>query len=182
VSRSVVAVGGPPGSGKSTAAQAVARELSLEYRSVGDVFRAQAKAKGLDLAAYGRYAEAHPEVDVELDRAMQALARPGVLLDGRIQGALCRRRGVAVVAVVITAAPAERARRLSGRDGQSVEEAARAIARREASERTRYLKFYGIDVDREPADLRVDSTSKTPEEVTAEVVRFVRRRWEDTPG
>jgi CMP/dCMP kinase len=182
VIRSVVALGGPPGSGKSTAARLVARELGLDYRSVGEAFRQQAKARGLDLEAFGRYAEAHPEVDADLDRSMQALARPGVLLDGRIQGALCRRRGVPVDVVVITASPEERARRLADRDHQTVAEAGRAMAVREASERTRYLKFYGIDLDREPADLVVDSTSKGPEAVTDEVVAFLRRRWEAGPG
>jgi CMP/dCMP kinase len=177
VSRTVVALGGPPGSGKSTAGRAVASELGLEYRSAGDAFRAEAKARGLDLEAFGRFAEAHPEVDEGLDRAMQALARPGVLLDGRIQGILCRRRGVPTAMIVVTASPAERARRLANRDGQSVAEAARAIATRETSERTRYLKFYGIDVDREPADLTIDSTSKGPDAVAAEIVTFLRGRW-----
>jgi cytidylate kinase len=181
VSRSVVALGGPPGSGKSTAARRVARELGLEYRSVGDAFRAEAKARGLDLEAFGRYAEAHPEVDTELDRAMQALARPGVLLEGRIQGVLCRRRGVPVEVIVVAASAAERARRLAGRDGQTVEEATRALEVREASERVRYLKFYRIDVDREPADLVVDSSRLTPEEVASTIVAFLRRRWEEAP-
>jgi CMP/dCMP kinase len=179
VSRAVVALGGPPGSGKSTAGRAVASELGLEYRSAGEAFRAEAKARGLDLEAFGRFAEAHPEVDAALDRAMQALARPGVLLDGRIQGILCRRGGVPVDVIVVTASPAERARRLAARDGQPVAEAARAIAVRESSERTRYLKFYGIDVEREPADLVVDSTAKGPEAVSAEIVAFLRSRWDE---
>jgi len=182
VSRSVVALGGPPGSGKSTAGRTVAGQLGLEYRSAGDVFRAEAKARGLDLESFGRYAEAHPEVDAELDRTMQALARPGVLLDGRIQGALCRRHGTPVVAVLVTASAEERARRLAARDAQTVEEAARAIAVREASERDRYRRFYGIDVDREPADLTVDSTSRGPEEVAAEIVTFLARRWGERAG
>jgi len=177
VIRSVVALGGPPGSGKSTAARRVARELGLDYHSAGEVFRAEARARGFDLEAFGRYAEAHPEVDAELDRAMEAFARPGVLLEGRIQGALCRRRGVPVVVIAITASPAERARRLAGRDHLSVPAAAQAIAVREASERARYLKFYGIDVDREPADLLVDSTSKGPDEVAQEILGFLKARW-----
>ena len=176
----VVAVGGPPGSGKSTACRRVARELGLDYRSAGEVFRAEARSRGLDLEAFGRYAEEHPEVDTELDRRMQALARHGVLLEGRIQGALCRRHGIPVAVVVITASREERARRLAGRDHQSLEEAGRAIAVRETSERARYLKYYGIDVDREEADLVVDSTSTPPEGVAAAVVAFLRRRAAET--
>jgi len=178
VSLPVVAVGGPPGGGKSTAGRLVAAELGLEYLSAGDVFRREAKARGLDLEAFGRYAEEHPEVDRGLDTRMQALARPGVLLDGRIQGALCRRHGTPVASIVVTAAADERARRVAGRDGQSVEEARRAIALREASERTRYLRFYGIDLDREPADLEVDSTTTPAHAVAASIVAYLKRRAE----
>jgi len=177
----VVAIGGPPGGGKSTAGRRVAQELGLDYRSAGEVFRAEATSRGLSLEEFGRYAEAHPEVDAHLDRTMQALARPGVLLDGRIQGALCRRNRIPVAAIVVTASPPERARRLAARDHQSVAEAARAIVVREASERARYQRFYGIDLDHEPADLVVDSTSMPPEEVAAAVVEFLRRAPESPP-
>ncbi len=173
--RRVVAIGGPPGSGKSTAGRRVAEVLGLEYRSVGEAFRAEARRRGMSLEAFGRYAEEHPEVDQELDRAMQADARPGVVLDGRIQGVLCRRAGIPVASIVVTASEAERVRRVAGRDRQSLDEAARAVAAREASERARYRKIYGIDLEREPVDLVVDSTSRSPEEVVATIVRFLER-------
>ncbi|HYB77228.1 MAG TPA: AAA family ATPase, partial [Thermoplasmata archaeon] len=91
--RAVLTVGGPPGGGKSTAGRLVAKSLGLEFRSAGDLFRAEARRRDMDLATFGRYAAAHPEVDRELDRTMQALATPGRLLDGRVQGPLCRRAG-----------------------------------------------------------------------------------------
>jgi CMP/dCMP kinase len=170
----VLAIGGPPGSGKSTAGRLVAEQLGLEYRSAGEQFRAEAARRGMDLATFGRYAETHPEVDRELDRAMQALARPGRVLDGRIQGVLCRRNGIPVRYVVVTATAVERIRRIAGRDGETIAEATRQVQAREASERLRYAKFYGIDLDREPADLTVDSTHRPPGEVAAAIIDFVR--------
>ncbi|MGA8543592.1 MAG: AAA family ATPase, partial [Thermoplasmata archaeon] len=113
----VVAIGGPPGSGKSTAGRLVAHRLGLTYLSAGDRFRAEAARRSMDLEAFGRYAENHPEVDRDLDREMQEVARPGTVLDGRIQGILCRRNGTPVRYVVVTATEAERARRVAGRDG-----------------------------------------------------------------
>ncbi len=177
----VVTLGGPPGSGKSTAGRRVASELGLAYHSAGEMFRAEAAQRGLDLAAFGAYAEAHPEVDRALDAAMEAFARPGVLLDGRIQGALCRRRGVAVAAITVTATEAVRAERLASRDHQSPGEALRAIRQREASERARYLRFYGIDLDREPSDLLVDSTREPAEAVAAAIVHFLRTGGASAP-
>ncbi len=170
----VVAIGGPPGSGKSTAARRVADELGLELRSAGEAFRAEAARRGLDLEAFGRYAEAHPEIDRGLDRAMQALARPGRLLDGRIQGALCRRNGIPVRSIVVTAEEGERIRRVAQRDRCPLATAAREVRAREASERTRYLAIYGIDLDREPADLTVDSTHLPPDDVARAIADFVR--------
>lgn len=172
----VVTLGGPPGSGKSTAGRLVATRLGLEYRSAGELFRAEGRRRGLDVEAFGRFAEAHPEVDRELDAAMQALARPGRLLDGRIQGALCRRRGVPVYDLVVTASEDERVRRVAHRDGQSEAEARERVRAREASERDRYRRFYGIDLDAERPDLEVDSTHDGPDSVAARIVAFLERR------
>ena len=169
----VVALGGPPGSGKSTAGRRVADRLGLTYTSAGDAFRAEAARRGMDVEAFGRYAEAHPEVDRELDRSMQALAAPGRLLDGRIQGILCRRAGTPVACVVVTAEREERVRRVAHRDGQSLAEASQRVKQREASERTRYAEIYGIDLDREPADLTVDSTHLDSDRVSATIVAFL---------
>lgn len=172
--RVVVTIGGPPGSGKSTAGRRAAKRLGLEYRSVGELFRAEGARRGMDVEAFGAFAGSHPEVDRELDRAMQALAAPGRVLEGRVQGALCRRRGTPVVDIAITADEAVRIARVAGRDGQSLEEAGRRVREREASERERYRRFYGIDLDLERPDLTVDSTRATPDEVADAIVAFVR--------
>ena len=177
----VIAIGGPPGSGKSTAGRLVADRLRLEFCSAGEQFRAEAARRGMDLESFGRYAEVHPEVDRELDRAMQELARPGRVLDGRIQGILCRRNGTPVRYIVVTADVNERVRRVARRDGQSVAEAAERVRAREASERVRYAKFYGIDLDREPADLTVDSTHRPPPEVADAIVAFVQASPTESP-
>jgi len=172
----VVAIGGPPGSGKSTAGRLIAGALGLEYRSAGDEFRSEAKRRGLDLEAFGRYAEEHTEVDEHLDRTMQSLALPGRLLDGRIQAALCRRGGRPVYAIVVTAEEEERARRVAQRDHQSPADALRQIRARTDSERKRYRRIYDLDPDTEVADLTVDSTRVPAAAVAEQIVQFLQRR------
>jgi cytidylate kinase len=174
VIRSVVTIGGPPGSGKSTAGRLVAERLGLEYRSAGEVFRAEARRRGLTVEEFNRYAEDHPEVDRDLDQAMQSSATPGRLLEGRVQGALCRRNGVAVHYVLVTATVEERVRRLASRDGQSLAEARERLRTREESELRRYRRDYGIDLEREAGDLSVDSTSLGPAEVASAIVDYIR--------
>ena len=174
--RRVVTLGGPPGSGKSTAGRRAAEALGLEFRSAGELFRAEAARRGMDLESFGRFAEAHPEVDASLDRAMQELAVPGRLVEGRVQGPLCRRAGRPVITIVVTAPEEVRVARVAGRDGHPPEETRRRLRDREASEKARYLRFYGIDLDRELADLTVDSSRLDAEGVAEAIVAFVRAR------
>ena len=169
----IVCVGGPPGGGKSTAGRGVARSLHFEYLAAGTLFREEAARRGMDVEAFNHYAEAHPEVDRTLDRTMAERAHPGMVLDGRIQGPLLRRRGVPVRFVVITAREQVRIERVARRDGQSVEEAARRVRERSASEHARYLAEYGIDLEREAGDLTVDSSDLTIDDVRERVLRFL---------
>lgn len=168
-----VTLGGPPGGGKSTAGRRLADRLQLRYVSAGDFFRADARERGLSVEEYSRYAELHPEVDRELDHRMAEFARPGFVLDGRIQGPLARRRAEKVHDIIVTAEPPVRAARVAQRDRLPVEEAACRIAAREASERDRYLRLYGIDLATETADWRVDSTRLSPEAVVESILRYI---------
>ncbi|MCI4368689.1 MAG: AAA family ATPase [Thermoplasmata archaeon] len=169
-----VSISGPPGSGKSTAGRLAAELLGLEYVSAGDIFRAEAKARGLDLEAFSRYAESHDEVDRRLDERMIELAKSGRLLDGRITGTLLRRRGLPVVTVEVVAEAAVRHARIAGREKIPLDRARGDAEVRERSEAKRYLHLYGIDLAREKADLTVDSTQLRPEAVAERIVDFVR--------
>ncbi len=177
----VVCVGGPPGGGKTTAGRGVAEVLGLEYLSAGTLFRGEAARRGLDVEAFNHFAEAHPEIDRAIDEQMRARARPGMLLDGRIQGPLLQRSGVRVRAILITAREPVRIERVARRDGQTLEEATRRVRERAASERARYRAEYGVDLDQESGDLTVDSSDLTIEEVRDRVVRFLRAPTDGGP-
>jgi len=107
---------------------------------------------------------------------MPALGIPGRPLDGRVQGPLCRRAGVPVYDVVVTAREEVRVRRVAERDGQSVDEARRLVREREASERDRYRRYYAIDLEHETPGLLVDSSDAPPLAVADQVLAFIRSR------
>jgi CMP/dCMP kinase len=175
VSGRVIALGGPPGSGKSTAGRLAAKRLGREFVSAGERFRAEAARRGLTLEGLGALAETDGSVDRSLDEAMLALATPQRLLDGRITGALCRRRSIPVDYLWVTARPEVRIARLCARDRLEPAACRAATERREASERKRYLAWYGIDLDQERPDLTIDSSALTAEVVAETITAFVAR-------
>ncbi len=168
----IVAIGGPPGSGKTTVAERFAQAHAYALVSAGAKFRQMAKERGVALEAFGKAAEADLEIDRSLDRAVleeilrhDSLGRD-VIVDGRIQAQLLTLRRVPCLRVLIDAPLAVRAKRVAGRERESAKAAERAILARERSERSRYKSLYGIDLaDRSVYDVVIDSSDQTPDEI-----------------
>lgn len=177
----VVTLTGPPGSGKTTAGRLAAERLGLTFVSAGTLFRSEAERRGLDLAKFSRFAEQHEEVDRALDDRMLSWADASHLLEGRITGALCRRRSIPTIYLVVTAPEEVRVARIAGRDGGAREEVRQATRQRERSEADRYRRYYAIDLAREPADLTVDSSALSAVQVADRLAAFVRTRRPGPP-
>ena len=131
-----------------------------------------AAERGLTLDAFAALAEGDDAIDRALDARLTDRARQGdVLLESRLAGWLATQAGLAGLRVWIECEEAERARRVGGRDGHHLDGALEANRAREASERARYLGYYGIDLaDRSVYDLILDSTGETPEELARRIV------------
>ncbi|MGC2034147.1 MAG: AAA family ATPase [Thermoplasmata archaeon] len=170
----LVTLTGPPGSGKTTAGRGAAERLGLEFVSAGELFRAEAARRGVDLATFSRMAEEDEGIDRALDQEMLSRARPGRLLEGRITGALCRRARIPSIDLVVTAREEVRVERVARRDSLDLAAARSATQAREGSERRRYLRIYGIDLDHERTDHMIDSSELSPPQVVEEIVDFVR--------
>jgi predicted cytidylate kinase len=175
----LITLSGLPGSGTSTVAKAVAARLGLAHLDGGTVFRTLASEHGLSLAAFAQLAEQDESIDRSLDDRLLERAREGeVLLESRLAGWLATRGGVDALRVWISCDDLERARRVGGRDGHELELALAANADREASERTRYLGYYGIDLtDLSVYDLVIDSTTTPPEAIVDQLVGAATARF-----
>ena len=168
----IVAVGGPPGSGKTTVAERFAKAHAYHLVSAGLKFRTWAKERGMSLDDFGKAADADPEIDRALDRSVfeevlkeDALGRD-VIVEGRIQAPLLAARRVPCLKVFIDAPLSVRAKRTAGRDKTSMKAAERAIVQRAALERKRYRSTYGINLaDTSVYDLTIDSSDKAPEAI-----------------
>lgn len=164
-----ISLAGDLGSGKTTVGAILKEKFNAEIVSVGKIQRAMAAEMGMDTLAFNRYQEQHPEFDKILDDKLRAYEKEegNFIFDSRMAWHFVP----SAFSVYMKADPIESAKRVlaAAREDESfssVEEAAESLKKRRASERERYLKFYGVDItDLTHYDLVVDTTGKTPQEV-----------------
>ncbi|MHB8586507.1 MAG: (d)CMP kinase [Thermoplasmatota archaeon] len=162
-----IAVAGGPGTGTTTLCRALSDRFSLPHVYAGALFRAMAASQKMTLGEFGRYAEAHPEVDHELDARMIAVARAGgIILEGRMSAWHVREAGSPAFRILLTAPEIIRAERVAKRDGGDARTVLDQNRAREASEDKRYHTFYQFDPsDPRQYDFVLDTGALTAEAV-----------------
>ncbi|NPA97355.1 MAG: AAA family ATPase [Crenarchaeota archaeon] len=172
----VVAVSGPPGSGKTTVAKLLAKRLNLRYVSIGQLFRELAKMKGIDILQLSRIAEKDHSIDRELDNLARLEAEKGnVVIDGHISAWIVR--DLADLCVGIVAPFSVRVQRIAQRDGRPLDEVERETRAREESEAKRFREIYGIDVrDTTIFDVILNSAYFAPEQIVSIVIKALEEK------
>lgn len=173
-----VTIGGLPGTGTTTLCRLLQERLGLPYTYAGALFREEAKARGMDLAAFGALSQKDPSIDAALDdRQLFLLRKGGLILEGRLSGWLANRHKLAALKVWVVCDEPERLRRIVDRDGGTLKEQADATWAREQSEADRYRRYYAADLkDLSFYDLVLDSTHKLPNQLADEVAALVAAR------
>jgi len=142
----IITVSGPHGTGKSTYAARLARELGLRHVSAGLLFRRLADEKHVSLEAFGQLALKDPAIDRQVDEETMKEAEKGdVVVDGQLAGWVLRE--VADLRVYLTAPEYVRMERIAKRDRVSLEEARKHTLRRESVQSERYRRHYGFKVE-----------------------------------
>ena len=168
----VIAISGPPGSGKTTYARRLAEELGLAYHSAGRIFRELAARMGVSLEELSRIAERDPSIDLEIDRAtLEAASRGGVVIEGHLVAWVLAH--VADVLIYVKAPLHVRMERLAGRDGRASLDALTEMLVREESQARRFTAYYGFDVtDLSIFDLVVDTSVLSVDEAYSVIKGF----------
>jgi CMP/dCMP kinase len=169
----IVTVSGEIGAGKSTVARHLAQALGLRYLSAGEIFREEARRRGLSLVAMSQLAERDQTIDRELDRLQVEAARHGgMLIDSRLSGWLID----GDVRAWFRAPLLVRATRVAARDGITPEEALRELQAREESERRRYHEIYQIDLaDLSRYHIVMDTGTWSAQEIVDALLPLTRR-------
>ena len=158
-----IAISGKSGCGNTTVSTLLAKKTG--FPMVNFTFRQMAQERGVDFWTFCEMAEKDDNIDRELDERMveMAMETENSILGSRL--AIWNMQE-ADLKVYLTASDEERARRISKREGGTIEEQLEITRRRDTNDTARYKRIYGIDNnDTSVADLVIDTEGKTPEEI-----------------
>ena len=171
-----ITVSGHPGSGTSTLVEALMAHYSWKSLNGGDVFRQEAARRGMSLGEFGELCKSDLNVDRELDRLLQQQMQDGTseIVESRLAGWWAHRLEIPCIRLWLDADEIERAKRVTHREGGSIEDALDANRNRSAVDAERFMELYQIlPEQREPYTTVLDATNLGSEEVLAAVISIL---------
>ncbi len=168
-----VTISGPPGSGTSTLVAKIADSRGWESMNGGDVFREEARSRGLSVEELSAEAKEDTDVDRHLDELLQKrMSSPESpeIVESRLSGWWAHKNDLECLRVWVSVSDKERARRIQKREGGELSDCLRRSQQRQEDDMARYSSLYGIDLDdMSPYHLVIDADSKDESEVFNEV-------------
>lgn len=142
----IITVSGPHGTGKSTYAARLAKDLRMRHVSAGFLFRRIARENNLSLEDLGEKALEDFSIDKLVDeRTVKEAEKGDVVIDGQLSGWVMKDK--ADLRIYLTAPETIRLERIALRDKVNLEEARVQTEKRELVQSRRYLRHYGFHVE-----------------------------------
>lgn len=168
----IITISGVPGSGKSTVGKLLAKKLGYEYFSMGDLRGQMAIEKGLTIDELNALGEQEDWTDRRADEIQTQMGKEkdNFIFEGRLSWYFIP-HSFKIFLTVDSKTAAERtlqnrAERQDEKPVATLAEAEQAVRERLASDKKRYLKYYGIDYTKpENYDLELDTTRLKIEEI-----------------
>lgn len=172
-----ITISGIVGSGKSTVAHILEKELNLPYRSVGNIMRDMADDRGIPFDELTEIAKTDKSIDFELDKRQREMNENGsdFVMDSRLGFYFIPDSYKIFLKIDMD----EAAKRIykGNREREnyaSIEEVLNFSSRRVEAEKIRYKQCYGVDLtDENNFDLVIDTTHKGIEEVVKEILSSI---------
>ena len=184
--KEIITINGFPGSGKSSTADLVAKELGFKRFSSGDFMRKLALDRGVSLNELSTTAEARKEIDVSIDDAVKEAGKTDkIVIDSRLafhwvpnsfkvfldlSPEIAKER-------IYDNLKTNKLRRES--EGQmSLDEIYQKITARFESEKKRYWDLYKVDhTDKKNFDLVVDTNKNNLQQVV-DIIVTEYKKWQ----
>jgi CMP/dCMP kinase len=185
----IITIAGTAGSGKSTIAKALTKNLNAKRIYVGKIRRDLARKKGMTIEELNIYAKTHPETDVDVDKLAATKAKKlqlqghNVIVEGRVQFHFLPNS----IKLYVKADPSEAAKRIfketknivakNNRNEASyktVKELEQQIKLRTIDDTKRFQQYYKID-DTDPSnyDFILDTTKITAKTAIGKILQFI---------
>ncbi len=145
----------------------------------GDVFREEARSRGLTVEELSSEAKEDPDVDRHLDDLLQKrMSSPESpeIVESRLSGWWAHKNDIDCLRVWVSVSEKERARRIQKREGGEFADCLHRSQQRQEDDMDRYSSLYGIDLDdMSPYHLVIDADSKDEFQVFYEVDAILER-------
>ncbi len=172
-----ITISGHPGSGTSTLVDAVCEIKDWSSLNGGEIFRSEAKNRGLSLSDFGDLCAKDFSVDKSLDDILKSnmtkMNGPDVM-ESRLSGWWAHLLELDCVRIWVDVNETVRANRVVGREGISFESALSENSKRCAKDLARYEEMYGLNPeDTTPYTHVIDASGLTKEEVIASTLKIL---------
>lgn len=175
----IITIAGLPGSGKSSAATGVAKELGYEHFSSGDLFRKMAAERGISIEEMNFTAEKQKEIDVSVDALLRSLGeeKKNIVIDSRTAFHWIPDSFKVFLQLDLTVAAQRMFAQVSGgarlsQNATSPEQMLHNTLKRVESEKKRFRDLYAIDFsDTTQYDLVVDTGTHNLQETVSIIVQ-----------
>ena len=177
-----ITISGHPGSGTSTLVKGLCEHFNWTSLNGGDIFRGEAKTRGMTLADFGEMCKEDLSVDKQLDEIlMQRMQEENGadVIESRLSGWWAYRLNLDCIRLWLHVDDEQRAKRVVAREGSDYQTAYSENATRMKVDAERFDILYGIQpADEEPYTHIVDASQLDVQQVLESVIQILNEREE----
>ena len=170
-------VSGHPGSGTSTLVRGLMDRFGWNCLNGGDVFREEAKRRGMSLSDFGELCKNELDVDRSLDELLRERMQgdhSADIVESRLAGWWAYKLELPILRLWLDVSDEERARRVAEREGLTVEEALLANRQRSNVDGERFRLLYDLlPEDPEPYTHILDATTLNASQILVHAVALL---------